>query len=87
MNETDFEKDDKKIRTDFCELYNEILKEPMSREQIQQLCDLKILNLDYITNLTIKMMIWKFKPDFILQYTEMEKRNVKLKEILLKNDE
>ena len=82
MNETDFEDNDKKLRTEFCELYNEILKRKMSKEQLQQLCDLKILNLDLITNLTIKMMIWGFKPDFILQYTEMEKKNLKLKEVL-----
>ena len=80
MNET--EDNDKKIRTEFCELYNEILKEPMSREQIQQLCDLKILNLDLITNLTIKMMIWGFKPDFILPYIEMERRRQILNEVL-----
>ena len=80
MNET--EDNDKKIRTEFCELYNENIKRKMSKEQLQQLCDLKILNLDFITNLTIKMMIWGFKPDFILQYTEMEKKNLKLKEVL-----
>ena len=82
MNETDFEDNDKKLRTEFCELYNENIKRKMSKEQLQQLCDLKILNLDYITNLTIKMMIWKFKPDFILQYTEMERRRQILNEVL-----
>ena len=80
MNET--EDNDKKIRTEFCELYNENIKRKMSKEQLQQLCDLKILNLDLITNLTIKMMIWGFKPDFILQYIEMERRRQILNEVL-----
>ena len=82
MNETDFEDNDKKLRTEFCELYNALIQEPMKKEQLQQLQDLKLLQLDYLTDLTIKMMIWGFKPEFIQAYIKIEARNVKLKEVL-----
>ena len=48
MSETEFDINDRALRTQFSSIYNTLIQNPMTAEQINQLKEIKLQNLDYL---------------------------------------